>query len=161
MYEEQFVADRPEPDALPAVPADVVAGVRTHDMMPFAAFVTGSDIELRASLGIPAPDGSGPKERRSRLAAWRRLLVDELGHGVDDDPVALFAAALERLGASDAAIVVADIDDLLGSTLPHNVPGVPAYPGAWSRRTAGDVEAILADPRVIRLVEALAAARRV
>lgn len=160
MYEEQFTADRPEPDELPEVPADVVAGVRTHDMMPFAAFAGGSDIELRASLGIAAPDGSGAAERRARLSAWRRLLADELGHPVGGDAEALYAAALERLGTSDAAIVVADIDDLSGLTLPHNVPGVPSYPGAWSRRTAGDVDALVHDARVARLLAVLAAARR-
>jgi 4-alpha-glucanotransferase len=160
MYEEQFTADRPEPEELPEVPADVVAGVRTHDMMPFAAFATGSDIELRASLGIAAPDGSGPDDRAARLSTWRRLLEEELGHPVDDDPDTLLAAALERLGASDAAIVVIDIDDLSGLTLPHNVPGVPSYPGAWSRRTAGDVEALMDDPRITRLLAALAAARQ-
>ncbi|MFN3219026.1 MAG: 4-alpha-glucanotransferase [Acidimicrobiales bacterium] len=160
MYEEQFTADRPEPDELPEVPDDVVAGVRTHDMMPFAAFATGSDIELRASLGIAAPDGSGALDRATRLSAWRRLLADELGHAVDDDPVALLAAALERLGVSDAAIVVADIDDLTGIVMPHNVPGVPSYPGAWSRRTARDVEGLLADPQMTELLGVLAEARR-
>ncbi len=159
MVEEQFVADRPDPVDLPVVPADVVAGVRTHDMMPFAAFVTGSDGDLRASLGIDAPDGSDPAERAARLAAWRRLLAIELGRSVGDDPREMFAAALERLGASEAAIVVADIDDLCGLTLPHNVPGVPGYPGAWSRRTDGDVDDLIADPRVAELLGVLTTAR--
>lgn len=160
MYEEQFTADRARPAALPAIPADVVAGIRTHDMMPFAAFASGSDMDLRVALGIAAPDGSDAGGRAARLEAWRRLLSHELGRPVDDDPSALLAAALERLGASDAAVVVADIDDLTGQTLPHNVPGVPSYPGAWSRRTAGDVEALLTDPRVAMLLGVLDRARR-
>ena len=51
-------------------------------------------------------------------------------------------AALERLAASDAYLVVADLDDLLGETAPHNVPG-RVLESTWRRRLPRPASAVM------------------
>ena len=129
LYEEQFHLDRrplPRPDRAR------VAGLRTHDMPAFAAVVA------------TASDG---------LAGYRDAVAEELGHPVDGDTLA--DAALERLAATDAVLVLADLDDLLGETTPHNVPG-RVLPTNWRRRLPAPTSEVLADPTVTRRLTLLA-----
>ncbi|WP_420451911.1 4-alpha-glucanotransferase [Ilumatobacter sp.] len=119
MHEEQFHLGA---DRLDAVPPRTVAGVRTHDMAPFAT--------------VEVPEG------------YRSLI------GADPDEATL-DAVLRRLAASDAQVVVADLDDLLDETRPHNLPG-RVVPGIWSRRLDAPLSRTLADERVgrrLRLLE--------
>jgi 4-alpha-glucanotransferase len=130
MYEEQFHVHRP----LPPIPARTVAGVRTHDMPAFAAVV---------------------RDDPSGLAAYREHAAAALDRPVGDGAGELLDAALERLAASDAYLVVADLDDLLGETSPHNVPG-RVLPSTWRRRLPRPTSAVLADLDVRRRVKLLA-----
>lgn len=61
---------------------------------------------------------------------------------------------LERLAASDAQMVVADLDDLLDETRPHNLPG-RVVPGIWSRRLDAPLSDTLSDERVARRLRLL------
>lgn len=121
MYEEQFHLDD---DPLATIPARSVAGVRTHDMAAFAAVAAEIDLD----------------EYRSRLAI-------SLDRAVDASSGAVLEAMLERLAASDAFLVLADLDDLLGETRPHNLPG-RIVPGLWQRRFDRSVDELLADRSV-------------
>lgn len=115
MYEEQFhMHERP----LPRIPARSVAGIRTHDMIPFR-----SHVELE-------PDGYG---------SYRRQLPD----GSDD----LLDAVTERLVHSPAALVQIDLDDLCGVTEPHNLPG-QVINTLWSRRLDRPLSETLADHKL-------------
>jgi len=133
MYEEQFLADgRPRG----AVPARSVAGIRTHDMPAFAAFVGAA----RAA------------------EPYRARLEHELGRPVGATPGGLLDAALERLAASDAYLVLADLDDLTGETVPHNVPG-RVLPTTWRRRLPAPTSEVLGDLDIRRRLHMLAARR--
>ncbi len=123
MYEEQFHLDD---DPLPHIPARSVAGIRTHDMEPLAALLATTD-----------------------TSAYRRRLGDAHGATVDDRWQDVVEHMLIRLAASDAYLVVADLDDLVGETSPHNLPG-RVVEGLWSRRLARSIEATLGDPDVRR-----------
>ena len=129
LYEEQFHLHDHE---LPPVPARAVAGVRTHDMPPFASL-------------------AGVVE----LANYHRLLAQALGHEVGGSPAALLDGALERLARSDAYAVVADLDDLLGETAPHNVPG-RILATTWRRRLAQPAGEVLDEPVVSRRLALIA-----
>ena len=129
MYEEQFNLYR---DHLAPIPARSVAGVRTHDMPAFAAAI--------------AAEGA---------ARYRRLLEAELGHEVGDTAAEVLDAALERLAVSDAYVVLADLDDLIGETAPHNVPG-QILETTWRRRLRAPTSAVLSSPAVRRHLERLA-----
>ena len=123
MYEEQFHLDhRP----LPQPGRARVAGLRTHDMAAFAAEVAES------------PDG---------LAGYRHQVAEELGREVAPDE--LVDAALTRLARTDAVAVLADLDDLLDETTPHNIPG-RVLPTNWRRRLPEPTSVVLGTSRVDR-----------
>lgn len=132
LYAEQLLADQPLGD----VPADTVAGLRTHDMPAFA--------ELYA---------------RGELAMYRDQLGELRGRDVPDDAGAVLDAALDRLGRSAAYLVSVDLDDLVGERRPHNVPGM-VLPETWRRRATEPVGRLLDDPLVHARLATLTTARR-
>jgi 4-alpha-glucanotransferase len=107
MYEEQFHLDD---ERLTHIPSRSVAGIRTHDMEPIAELVATSD-----------------------TSAYRRRLGDAHGCEVADRWDDVVDQMLVRLAWSDAYLVIADLDDLLGERRPHNLPG-RVGPELWSRR---------------------------
>jgi 4-alpha-glucanotransferase len=132
MYEEQFHLDD---EPLPHIPARTVAGIRTHDMQPVADLVAESDT-------------SG---YRSRLGAAHGCEIADRWDEVVEH-------MLVRLAWSDAYLVSADLDDLLGERRPHNLPG-RVGPELWSRRLDRPTSETLADPGVRRLLAILARRR--
>jgi 4-alpha-glucanotransferase len=136
MYEEQFALYHTH--ALPPIPADSVAGIRTHDMPAFAAAFDG--------------DASGEQYE------YRQLVAAAVGHPVGDSPADVLDAALERLAASDAFATVVDVDDLIGEIAPHNVPG-RVLPSTWRRRLPRPASAVLGDLDVRRRVKLLSTRR--
>ena len=157
MYEEQFMM---RDDTLATIPSRSVAGIRTHDMAAFAQAVddldapaddpshdtvidtgTGTAAETASATGSAADTTTG-----TALDAYRALLGDP------DRP--LLDAVLERLAASDAQMVVADLDDLLDETRPHNLPG-RVVEGIWQRRLDRSLTDTLADDTVDRRLDLL------
>ncbi len=132
MYEEQFDLYRDHPTP---IPARSVAGVRTHDMPAFAA-----------AIAVEGTEGA---------ARYRQLLEAELGHEVGETAAEVLDAALARLAASDAYLVVADLDDLIGETAPHNVPG-QVLETTWRRRLRSPASAVVSSPVVRRRLRLLA-----
>jgi 4-alpha-glucanotransferase len=128
MYEEQFHLDD---DPLPHIPARSVAGIRTHDMEPIAELVATEDT-------------SGYRER---LGAAHGTVIEPTWSGVVDE-------MLVRLAASDAYLVIADLDDLIGERRPHNLPG-RVVDGLWARRLDLPTSEVLADPDVCRRMSIL------
>jgi 4-alpha-glucanotransferase len=128
MYEEQFHLDA---NPLTHIPARTVAGIRTHDMEPIAELVATTDTSgYRARLGAA--------HNTSVEARWDDV-VDQM---------------LARLAASDAYLVVADLDDLVGERRPHNLPG-RIVDGLWARRLDRPTSEVLADPDVVRRLSIL------
>jgi 4-alpha-glucanotransferase len=125
LYAEQtHLADH----ELPAIPARTVAGLRTHDMEPFALLY-----------------------QRGGLAEYRSKLQRALGRRVGSTRAALLAASLSRFAASDAYVVATDLDDLVGEATPHNIPG-KVLPTIWRRRLRRPTSETLSDPEVRRLL---------
>jgi len=129
MYEEQFHL---HDDPLPRVPARTVAGIRTHDMEPIAELVATSD-----------------------TAGYRRRLGDAHQCEIADRWDEIVDQMLIRLAWSDAYLVIADLDDLLGERRPHNLPG-RVGPELWSRRLDQPTSETLDDPDVRRRLVTLA-----
>ena len=121
VHAEGFFVDEP---VLPEIPTNTVACVRTHDMEAFAALYDAG-----------------------RLTRYRDSLRRALKRPVPDSLTAVLDATLSRLAASDAYLAVADLDDLIGETTPHNVPGM-VLPTIWRRRLQRPTSATLADPAV-------------
>jgi 4-alpha-glucanotransferase len=137
MFEEWFMLYRDDPELDP-IPARTVAGIRTHDMPAFAAAVVGD-----------AADG---------VERYRRLAAAALGRPVGTHASDLLEAALERLAASDAYLVLVDLDDLIGETAPHNVPG-QVLPTTWRRRLPAATSELLASADVRRRLKLLSSHR--
>lgn len=125
MYEEQFHLDD---EHLPHVPERTVAGIRTHDMEPIAELVATTD-----------------------TSAYRARLGNAHGCEVADRWDDVVEQMLIRLAWSDAYLISADLDDLLGERRPHNLPG-RVDPELWSRRLDRPTSETLADPDVRRLL---------
>ena len=128
MYEEQFHLDC---DPLRHIPPRSVAGIRTHDMEPIAELVATQD-----TAGY-----------RARLGQAHQCTIDARWDDVVDQ-------MLVRLAKSDAYLVMADLDDLIGERRPHNLPG-RVVPGLWSRRLPRALSDLLADPDVVRRLDLL------
>lgn len=128
MYEEQFHMDD---DPLQRIPARTVAGIRTHDMEPTAELVATRD-----------------------TARYRQRLGDAHGREIQPRWDDVVEQMLVRLAASDAYLVQADLDDLIGETRPHNLPG-RVVPGLWARRLDRPTSEVLADPAVQRRLSIL------
>ena len=148
MYEEQFMMGDAE---LASIPSRSVAGVRTHDMAAFAQAVDdldahdadetddATDADDEIDTHDDTHDDDGDEARGT--ASYRSLLGDPDGPLLD--------AVLLRLASSDAQMVVADLDDLLDETRPHNLPG-RVVEGIWQRRLDRSLTDTLADDTVDR-----------
>jgi 4-alpha-glucanotransferase len=143
-------------------PSLALAASGTHDLATLPAWLRGDDIRLRKRLGFL----EGPLE--SELLARdreRALFLDALvAHGdlaskQRDDDTAVVVAANRYLAASPAAIVIAQLDDILGERLPVNVPGTADQYPNWRRKLHLDLDALAVDERLERLCSALAELR--
>jgi 4-alpha-glucanotransferase len=128
MYEEIFHTST---SPMPRIPARTVAGIRTHDMEPWASFVATHD-----------------------LSGYRRRLRRHLGRPAGRTRGDLLDAVLERLARSDSWLVTVDLDDLVEETEPHNQPG-RVTDTTWRRRNDRSLSAMLADPDVRRRLRVL------
>jgi 4-alpha-glucanotransferase len=60
----------------------------------------------------------------------------------------VLAAILELLAASEAPVVIVNLEDLWLETRPQNVPGTSAERPNWKRRSKRDLAALLDDGAV-------------
>jgi 4-alpha-glucanotransferase len=166
-----YVADyeaRPDPAAaLPEPPPDSLASIDTHDMPPFARFWDGGEVATRVELGLlDEDDAREEREHRRRLrGSIVSFLVSRglLSAEEPDDPRAVLDACLAALAASDAAIVVAALEDLWLEDRPQNIPGTTTEHPNWRGRMRHPVEELagLEDlDRTLRRVATLRGAGR-
>lgn len=161
-----------EPDgafrAPPEYPFQALVTPTTHDLPTLAAYWEGSDLELRAALGL-YPTAAVPAEvLEEREAARQGLLAALAAEGLLDAPEAepeavpagTFAAAAQVFTArSRAAILMLQPEDWLGETTPVNVPGTHASYPNWRRKLAVPWPEIMTDPAVRALAGRVSAAR--
>jgi 4-alpha-glucanotransferase len=118
------------------VPPNVVAALGTHDMFPLAGFLKGDDIRERVQTRQLDENGA-----RRALAARRRLIAKLssflAGSADENDPAKVLAGALSYLAASQAALVLVALDDLLLQEHPQNIPGTGADRENWRRKLSG------------------------
>ncbi|MBI3323441.1 MAG: 4-alpha-glucanotransferase [Candidatus Omnitrophica bacterium] len=174
---------RPDPRRPVApIPPLSVASVNTHDMPPFASFLSGEDIARQERMGLLSRRAAA-RERRRRVGIRSALLQFLGGRGRRRSlyavpsaryrqrgpiqlarfrpPLASVAEALQALlrllARSPARTVLVNLEDLWGETRPQNVPGTRrAYPN-WRRRATHALEGFA---RIPRLAEALEEIRR-
>jgi 4-alpha-glucanotransferase len=127
-----------------------LATANTHDMPTLAAWWTGSDIDIRAKVGlIEPPDVSKENEQRDRD---RDALLQALSREnvlpsptVPKSSAELRGAVHGFLCRTPARLVGISLDDIAGEGDPVNVPGVgpDKYP-SWTRKMRDSLDVIAA-----------------
>jgi glycogen operon protein len=148
-------------------PAKAAACVSTHDLPTIAGWWAGADIAEKLALGL-IDDAVAATERQDR-ATDKRLLVDALGHaGVgpvsapafDAPPETALTAAIHRFaGATPAALVLIQADDLAGETVALNLPGTYLERPNWRRKVGVAAGALWDTPAGAAACEDLASRR--
>jgi 4-alpha-glucanotransferase len=150
-----------------AYPSQSLAVVTTHDLPTLAGYWLGEDIYLRAGLGMYANEQAKQQALEERARDKGRILsalrtAGLLPPGISEDPGQVPGMTKELcdaihafLGRSDAWIVMANLDDLIGEVTQMNLPGtVDAYPN-WSRKLSLSLEELQRDDRAQSLAAVL------
>jgi len=148
--------------------AESAAIATTHDLPPLKAWWSGEDIALRARLAL-YPDAEtarrvSEERAQDRVALVCALRAAGLWHWQELEPLPEFSFALTRavqifLGRSRAAIMLMQLEDLIGMTDPVNVPGTHREHANWRRKLESETQVIFQDANVRELCIALRAAR--
>ncbi len=139
-----------------------VASLNTHDMPPFASYWQGLDIDDRVDLGLLKEDEA--RGQREHRAHTRQAVIKFLRHrgllNEDESTEAVLEACLAYLGQSHAEVVLVNLEDLWGETLPQNTPGTVNERVNWRRKTRLTFEEIADDPCIDRIVRRVADSRK-
>jgi 4-alpha-glucanotransferase len=140
---------------------DALASVSTHDLPTLRAWWEGSDIELRARLGM-YPEGVDPAGLVAGRQRDRELLIEAMAaagvrpHWPVERFEPAFAAAVHAFVASTAsALVAVQAEDLLAMTDPVNVPGTSSEYPNWRRKLSGDLAGLLQGDSARPIVETM------
>jgi len=126
-----------------------LATVTTHDMPTLRSYWEGRDIELRRRLSLyPSAEVESDVirereyDRELLLGALREQGLNPVHPATPFDPfTAELAHALHLYLARSATTLAAlQIEDLLGETLPVNVPGTDREYPNWRRKVSIDIE---------------------
>ena len=155
-YVAQFAVRGEDAPVLEPPPAGSVASFSTHDLPTFAGWWSGRDIDERLECG--QLDTSSAEQARSGRAYLRERLVT-LGQDEHDPDErdksdgtrtarSVLRAIHAELARSDAGLVLAQLDDLLGQPDSVNLPGTSTERPNWNRLTNATLEQIVEDPAV-------------
>jgi 4-alpha-glucanotransferase len=166
MFVAQYELKPSSSGGLRPVPARCVAGLNTHDMPPFRAFWEGLDIADRRELGLL--DSKRARQEADRRRALKRALVallmrEQRLRGRNPDAGAVLRACLEHLGASDAEVLLVNLEDLWLETEAQNTPATTTERINWRRKAKLSLEELgksaeIAD--VLRRVDSLRRRRK-
>ena len=154
-YVAQFaIRDAGEP-VLEPPPAGSVASFSTHDLPTFAGWWSGRDIVERLECGQLDPS-SAEEARVQRTQLRARLSTlgpDEPGSEHDSfdgtgAPRSVLTGVHAELARSNAGLVLAQLDDLVGQPESVNLPGTSTERANWKRLTNATLEQIVDDPAV-------------
>lgn len=118
------------PEATTPPPDDTLSLLGTHDMPPWAGFWQ---------------DASDSQ---------RQILRDWLGLQDQCTPKQILPLILNRMARSKSALVMVNLEDLYGETLPINVPGLDSETN-WSRKIRRAWEDLSDDPEIHELLKTL------
>ena len=162
MYVAQFSLRHDPQHAVVAPPQTAAASINTHDTPTFTAFWEGHDIETRVALNHLSPEAA-PGEHAGR-AALREAVISYLQqHGwLHEAPTtdAVLRALVRLLGASDARLVLLNLEDLLAEKRPQNVPGTTTESPNWRRHTARSLDEVFSEPGFSAVLHQLDRSRR-
>ncbi|HEY3634957.1 MAG TPA: malto-oligosyltrehalose synthase [Caldimonas sp.] len=150
-----------------AYPRDALVAVSTHDLPTLAGWWDGHDIALRHELGLLDDAGreafaARRAEDRRRLLAMVRKAGPRTARDADPDrPMTPeLAATIHRtLAAAPSAVMMLQLEDVLGMREQANVPGTTVEQPNWRRKLGAGLDAMSADERITALAASLARLR--
>jgi 4-alpha-glucanotransferase len=128
-------------------PRLAVAAVATHDLPTVAGAWLGSDLDDQVRAGL-VPDAAG-------LAAVRDRLARATGSRLDAQPREVIERVHASLAGSPAVLVTAALEDALAVEERVNNPRTVHERPNWSIALPRPLEALIADPLVLRLARAM------
>jgi len=128
-------------------PRLALAAVGTHDLPTVAGAWLGSDLDDQLRAGL-VPDVPG-------LAAVRDRLARATGSRPDAQPAEVIERVHSSLAGSRSALVTAALEDALAVEERVNNPRTVRERPNWSIALPLALEALMADPLVLRLAEAM------
>ncbi|MHB8765514.1 MAG: 4-alpha-glucanotransferase, partial [Deferrisomatales bacterium] len=155
-----------------AYPRQALVSVATHDLPTVDGFWLGRDLVVKQALGqYPSPeaergDAEGRRRDRRRLleALGRQgLLPPGLEPAPEVDPARLpdLAPAVHAyLARTPSAVMMVNLDDLVGETEMHNLPGTLDEHPNWVRKAPVALEDLPGVARARLVAEAIAAQGR-
>ncbi len=128
MWIAQFAMTHDSKTTFETIEPDMIAGMNTHDLFPFEAYIKGHDLEQMEKYKlISTADKKRISAERSFLSKWNEF----------ENP---YFSVLEGLAKSSALSVIINMEDLWSETLPQNIPGtVNEYPN-WRRKFSQPIE---------------------
>ncbi|MEE8471138.1 MAG: 4-alpha-glucanotransferase [Dehalococcoidia bacterium] len=158
MYVVQYELTPDHQRALSRITDDMVASLNTHDMLPFAAFLQGLDIEDRIRLGL-LDETSASIEQANRQTLKEALVSflhrNNWAEKSSMEQQAILRAALRFLGASSASFVLVNLEDLWLETEAQNMPGTTNEFPNWRRRARHAFETFCQLPQVVDVLQEL------
>ncbi len=165
LYFERTLSGAWKPPA--QYPAQSLAVVTTHDLPTLNGYWEGADIETRSALGLfPSEQARNAMqdERQREKAGILAALKSEglLPVGVSDDPAfvptmtdELRERVHQYLARTPSWIVLANIEDIIGTRAQTNLPGTVDQHPNWCRKLSLTVEELEQDARFKRLAAQL------
>jgi 4-alpha-glucanotransferase len=163
MYVLQYETNPEKGPTLRGVPATAVASVNTHDMPQFAAYWQGLDVQDRVQMGLfTEEEAELEQQRRQELRDQLTAFLREEGLLDTDRPRydQVLQACQAFLAASEAGIVLVNLEDLWGETEPQNRPGTYLEYPNWRHKARFSFEAFTNLPAVGRILETVNRLRR-
>jgi 4-alpha-glucanotransferase len=158
MHVVQFEASPDSKPPVPPPPESVVASLNTHDMPLFAGFWRGSEIDDQLDLALI--DEQEHTELLHRRAQLRLSLSRSVAGGGEIDVGVARQRLLERLASSPARYVVVSLEDMWLEDRPQNVPGTSDERPNWRRRATRDLNAIIEDAAIRRMLTSIGERRQ-
>jgi 4-alpha-glucanotransferase len=159
-YRILFFERRPDGTFVPPreYPALALAASGTHDLSTLPAWLRDEDLELRDRLGLletPLASEHAAREKDRALLLDALVAHGDLDPAQREDAFAVVVAANRYLAATPCAIVMAQLDDVLGERAPVNVPGTSTQYPNWRRKLSTAVDDLASDARLLRICTAL------
>ena len=139
----------------------------THDLPTFAGWWSEKDVATREQLGIFKPedvqrersDREGGRAALVAAFASENLLDPATSPARGDPPEAVFDAMHEFLARTPSAVMVVQMEDVLGEADQANLPGTVDQHPNWRRKLPLPLEDWRSDPRIRRVAKRLAGVR--
>ncbi|MBI4405701.1 MAG: 4-alpha-glucanotransferase, partial [Deltaproteobacteria bacterium] len=141
-----------------------LAQLNTHDMFPFATYWTGKDVVLRKRV-YKVPEKQFVAEKKMRMATNQFLIktLRQLGFLSRRAKSARdgLGACLALLASSPAKRVLLDLDNLMLTTEPQNMPGTTKEHPNWQRKNKWPFSQIQKSRTIAELLRQLDRNRKV